>query len=183
MKPSGPRGAAAFLLECPRLKATIPAALREAALGLYLNPDVPLAATIRFLGISRWAFDRRRREWEWPSRDAAQWPVPPEANAVALPPGGIRRAAEALVRLAQRKIDAVAADEATPADRLSKVLADCAKALTTAQTILKDHDLKGQESLGDDEPRSLAELHAELARHLERLVAEEGAPGGDGLLL
>ncbi len=123
---------------------------------------------------------------------------------------GLHDAANALVAATAARIEALScADEASSADpdKTARMLASYAKTLAAARLLLQQGNLQqgkmsdaGQNSTqtlapddvpgddGEDAPfeeprRSLHDLRDELARHLERIIAEEEARGGDGLLL
>ncbi|WP_229428308.1 hypothetical protein [Microvirga pudoricolor] len=116
-------------------------------------------------------------------------PHPDDANGGPDPSAraAIRDAATALARVAQARLRSLAADQragriADP-DKAARLLADYAKTLTTAQALLRRDDEVRDDEARDDEPRSLRDLHAELARHLERLVAPGPSGRGDGGLV
>jgi hypothetical protein len=114
-------------------------------------------------------------------------PAPPAFDRNAL-----RDAAQALARVTQVRLKALAADQkagrASDPDKTARTLADYARTLSTAQALLSQEkqiqkDEARDDECRDDDPRSLNDLHAELSSHLERLVAQEEARGGDGRLV
>ena len=98
-------------------------------------------------------------------------------------------AARALAQATRVQIDALMDEQrrgqAKDHDKTARRLASYAKTLAAARALLE------QESspLDDTEPhdsrprRSLHELREELARHLDRVIAEEESRGRDGLLV
>jgi len=150
-----------------------------------------------FLGVSAGTFVRLRQRWGWPPRHAAL-----AANALSLAAkdeGGIagvqkaaaasvNDAARALAQATRAQIDALMDEQRTGRakdhDKTARRLASYAKTLTTARTLLEQEGSRLDETEQQDEtPRSLHELRDELARHLERVIAEEEARGSDGLLI
>ena len=68
--------------------------------------------------------------------------------------------------------------------KTAQALASYAKTLTTAQALLKQEGSTLDDSEHHHEsPRSIHELRDELARHLERVVAEEETRGSHGLVV
>jgi hypothetical protein len=108
-------------------------------------------------------------------------------------PSSLRAAALALTVAARAHIDALLRQQEKALvdhDKAAKALASYADTLTKAQALLEqdgagldhcehhhDGNSRGIQS------RSIHELRDELARHLERIVAEEEARGSDGLLV
>lgn len=107
------------------------------------------------------------------------------------PPSSLRAAAVALATATRSHISALVREQRagrTDHDKASKALASYAKTLTTAQALLEQESLRldddGHDHAGHrDDARTIHELRDELARHLERIVAEEEACGRDGLLV
>ena len=150
------------------------------------------------LQVSRTTFVRLRRRWGWPPRHAAL-----NENALskaARDEGGVagiakaavasvNDAARALAQATRVQIDTLMDEQrrgqAKDHDKTARRLASYAKTLAAARALLE------QESspLDDTEPhdsrprRSLHELREELARHLDRVIAEEESRGRDGLLV
>ncbi|MBD2748057.1 hypothetical protein IC232_15280 [Microvirga sp. BT688] len=162
------------------------------------QPDKLLTDIQAFLGVSAGTFVRMRQRWGWPARQAA-----PNENALSKAAkneggvAGLAKAAAASVNDAARplaqatrvQIDALMDEQRTGRakdhDKTARRLASYAKTLAAARALLE------QESspLDDTEPhdnrprRSLHELREELARHLDRVIAEEESRGRGGLLV
>ncbi len=101
---------------------------------------------------------------------------------------GLREAALALAQVTRTRIEALVKEQHsardTDHDKTARTLAAFAKTLTTAQALLEQEGTKLDETGQTEKPaRTIHELRDELARHLERVVAEEEARGRDGLLV
>jgi transposase-like protein len=173
---------------------------REAAWAMYATrPDLTVRAIAAHFGVSVFTLRRRIKQWNWPPRLEALAPARREAarRLEGLEPGlsnvvpfrvaqaaaaddahaplDLARVAQALGRNALQQLDsleaAVARGEADP-ERAARTLASLSRTLAAARAL--EH--KGGGSVDDDaEPaRSLEDIRQELARHLDRLVAEEG---------
>ncbi|WP_162559409.1 hypothetical protein [Microvirga sp. 17 mud 1-3] len=176
-----------------RASVSITAAMKRRAYDYYVHhPSVPVKSIASFLGTSVTTFRRLRRLWAWPPRaealaSAAEAGAPDsDSNS----PGGLREAAQSLVAVTRARIDALVAqqrrpDETLDHDRTARTLASYARTLTAAQALLEQegssHDVSERKDVAP--ARSLHDLRDELARHLERIVAEEEARGRDGLLV
>jgi hypothetical protein len=182
----------------------IPADKQRQAYEYYANhPSKSVQDIIRFLGVSPSTFARLRDRWGWPrradamilntgDRESRDRPVDGDDPAsAASPPSSLRAAAVALATATRSHIGALVREQRagrTDHDKASKALASYAKTLTTAQALLEQESLRldddEHDHTGDrDDPRTIHELRDELARHLERIVAEEEACGRDGLLV
>ncbi|MBF9232048.1 hypothetical protein [Microvirga alba] len=177
----------------------VTADMKQRAYDYYVHhPSVSLRAIAAFLGVSSATFLRMRKAWGWTSRDdaMAQAKQVSEGMALADPPaeaaiaGGssLRDAALSLVQVTRSRIEALMKEQrsarAMDHDKAARTLAAYAKTLTTAQALLEQESTTLDEAEPTDEhPRSIHELRDELARHLERIVAEEEAAGRDGLLV
>jgi len=180
-----------WLFPMPPITA-IPAEAKQRAYDFYLHhPSVSLAAIAAFLGVSRTWFFRLRKAWNWPPRREALQQGG-EGRAPAGPGGPsatLREAALSLAQVTRARIDALvkeqhAAGEAVDHDRTARTLAAYAKTLTTAQVLLAQEGTRLDDDERSERPtRTIHELRDELARHLERVVAEEEARGRDGLLV
>ena len=182
----------------------IPADKQRQAYDFYVNhPSKSVQDIIRFLGVSQSTFTRLRDRWGWPrradamtlnnrDRESPGGPVAGEDPADGpSPPSSLRAAAGALATATRSHIAALVREQRagrTDHDKASKALASYARTLTTAQALLEQESLR----LDDEHPdtgrrhgdsRTIHELRDELARHLERIVAEEEACGRDGLLV
>ena len=188
---------------------------REAAFALYANrAELTLPEIAAHLGVCRQTLRSRIREWRWPPRlqalasvrrEAArrleglepglrkavplsvlQAPIP---DAETSPPVDLTRVAAALGRSALQQLESLEAEvargKATP-ERAARTLASLSRTLAAARAM----EQKGGGPVDDDdEPpaRSLEDIRQELARHLDRLVAEEnlersfGFPEPEGL--
>jgi hypothetical protein len=172
---------------------------REAAWAMYATrPDLTMRAIAAHFGVSVDTLRRRMKQWNWPPRLEALAPARREAarQLESLQPGlgevvpfrvvqaaaaddaraplDLARIAEALGRNALQQLDslqgAVTRGEADP-ERAARTLASLSRTLAAARAL----EQKGGGSVDDDsEPaRSLEDIRQELARHLDRLVAEE----------
>ncbi|MCB5176298.1 hypothetical protein [Microvirga lenta] len=162
--------------------------VRQRAYDYYArHPKVSLGAIASFLGVSVWSFRRLRKSWGWPPRSEALNAEPPQ-SVPASPQNTLREAALSLAQVTRTRIDALVreqrADGADDHDRTARTLASYAKTLTAAQSLLEQEGstLDGHGHT-EKPPRSIHELRDELARHLERVIAEEEARGRDGLLV
>ncbi|NBJ11495.1 hypothetical protein [Microvirga arsenatis] len=162
------------------------------------QPDKHLPEIRAFLGVSAGTFVRMRKRWGWPQRQVAlnenalskaakdEGGVAGLAKAAA---ASVHDAARALAQATRAQIatlmDEQRTGRANDHDKTARRLASYAKTLAAARALVE------QESspLDDSEPhdnrprRSLHELREELSRHLDRVIAEEEARGGDGLLV
>ena len=182
----------------------IPADKQRQAYDDYVNhPSKSVQDIIRFLGVSPSTFARLRDRWGWPRRaDAMTMNAGDRAGRGASgegedpaggpsPPSSLRAAAVALATATRSHISALVREQRagrTDHDKASKALASYAKTLTTAQALLEQESLRLDDDEHDhtgnrDDPRTIHELRDELARHLERIIAEEEACGRDGLLV
>lgn len=163
--------------------------LRQRAYDYYArHPEITLGAIASILGVSRCTFLRLRKKWGWPSRrELLNGGVPPDA-APASARETLRDAALSLAQVTRTRIDALVGDQHAARtddhDRTARTLASYARTLAAAQSLLEQ---EGKTLDGHGQPdkpaRSLHELRDELARHLERVIAEEEARGRDGLLV
>jgi hypothetical protein len=164
------------------------------------HPSVSLQAIATFLGVSLRTFARLRQRWGWPPRRVValskgesleRKAIVVEGEAPAEKIGAsasLREAAWSLTRVARSHIDALVkaqrAGGAVDHDKTARALASYAKTLTTAQALLEQEGSRLDENEHQDEtPRSIHELRDELARHLDRVIAEEESRGGDSLLV
>ncbi|MEE1654865.1 hypothetical protein VB618_01550 [Microvirga sp. CF3062] len=172
---------------------------RQQAWEIYARePDKHLPDIQTFLGVSAGTFVRLRQRWGWPSRDVAL-----NENALSKAAknesgmAGIAKAAVASVNDAARALaqatrvqidtlmDEQRRGQAKDHDKTARRLASYAKTLAAARALVEQES----STLDDTEPhdnrprRSLHELREELARHLDRVIAEEEARGRDGLLV
>jgi hypothetical protein len=172
---------------------------RQQAWEIYARePDKHLPDIQAFLGVSAGTFVRMRQRWGWPHRHVAL-----NENALskaAKDDGGVagiataavasvNDAARALAQATRVQIDTLMDEQrrgqAKDHDKTARRLASYAKTLAAARALVE------QESspLDDTEPhdnrprRSLHELREELARHLDRVIAEEESRGRNGLLV
>ena len=172
---------------------------RQQAWAIYARePDKHLPDIQAFLGVSAGTFVRMRQRWGWPARDVA-------LNENALSKAGkneggvtgiakaavasVNDAARALAQAARVQIDALMDEQrrgqAKDHDKTARRLASYARTLAAARALVEQES----PSLDDTEPhdsrprRSLHELREELARHLDRVIAEEESRGRDGLLV
>ncbi len=166
----------------------ISADLRQRAYDYYAHhPEISLKAIADFLGMSVWTFRRLRAKWNWPPR--AEAAMAPAGDAAPTPARStLRDAALSLAQVTRTRIDALVreqrADTTEDHDRTARTLASYARTLTAAQSLLEQEGtpLDGHGS-SDTPARSIHDLRDELARHLERVLAEEEARGRDGLLV
>lgn len=172
---------------------------RQQAWEIYARePDKHLPDIQTFLGVSAGTFVRLRQRWGWPARDAAlaenalSRAAKNEGGAAGLAKAAaasVNDAARALAQATRVQIDALMDEQRTGRgkdhDKTARRLASYARTLAAARALVE------QESslLDDTEPhdnrprRSLHELREELARHLDRVIAEEESRGRDGLLV
>ena len=172
---------------------------REAAWVMYATrPDLTLCAIAKHFGVSDFTLRQRIKQWNWPPRLTALAPARREAarRLDGLSPGlgkvvpfrvaqaavagdppaplDLGCVAHALGRNALKQLDgleaALALGEADP-ERAARTLASLSRTLAAARAL----EQKGGVSVDDDAdpPRSLDDIRQELARHLDRLVAEE----------
>lgn len=149
------------------------------------------------LGVGISTFYRLKKRWDWPPRlgvlaenevskttkDSTDG-LPGSAAAAT----SLREAARSLARATRSQINALMEQQRCGSiddhDRIARTLASYAKTLTTARALLEQEGSTLDETEHQDEtPRSLHELRDELARHLERVIAEEEARGSDGILI
>lgn len=174
--------------------------MKERAYDYYIHhPLMPQTAIADFLDVSVSSFHRLKQKWNWPSRKDALSRAAPlaecrsgdgsaETHACLSERGALRDAAMSLVQVTRTRIDALIKEQkskrALDHDKAARTLAAFAKTLTTAQALLEQEGGRLDDSEQQEKPsRSIHELRDELARHLERIVAEEEAQGSDGLLV
>ncbi|MGO4572820.1 hypothetical protein [Microvirga sp. 2TAF3] len=186
------------------LMIEIPAEMKERAYDYYVHHrSISLSAIATFLGVSRTTFVRLRQAWNWPPRKETIASAGPDAQAkekksadefsaasTRSVPGrsNLREAAMSLVQVTRSRIDALVKEQNSKRpmdhDKAARTLASFAKTLTTAQALLEQESTRLDATEHDETPpRSIHELRDELARHLERIVAEEEAQGSDCLLV
>lgn len=176
------------------LPIEISAETKQRAFDYYIHhPSFRLRDIAVFLGVSQPTFRRLRKDWEWPPRPKAQRPsasksLDGDATAAAPSANALQEAALSLAQITRQRIDALAKEQrkgrAMDHDKTARTLAAYAKTLTTAQALLEQEGLRRDDAEHDEKPpRTIHELRDELARHLERIVAEEEAQGSDGLLV
>jgi hypothetical protein len=180
----------------PRIE--VPDEKRQQAYLYYAgHPKFTLNDIAAYLGVSMSTFVRLRQRWDWPPRHAAlaqnelskaaKDPTDIHAGSAAAATS-LREAARSLARATRSQINALMEKQRSGCsddhDRTARTLASYAKTLTTARALLEQEGSRLDETEHQDEtPRSLHELRDELARHLERVIAEEEARGSDGLLI
>ncbi|MBZ6076393.1 hypothetical protein [Microvirga puerhi] len=177
----------------------ISAEMKQRAYDYYSrHPEVTIKSIALFLDISTETFYRLRRAWSWPPRAELLAPasnVAPDDETTELRPktSAVRRsslheAALSLANATRSRIKALVKEQKRDAtldhDKTARTLASYAKTLIAAQALLEQESDTLDETGPFDhaQGRSIHDLRDELARHLERLVAEEEACGGDGLL-
>jgi len=176
------------------LPIAISAEMQQRAFDYYIHhPSLPLREIAVFLGVSQPAFRRLRQGWNWPARPKGQKASAPDigaADAALSAPNrnALQDAALALAQITRQRIDALAKAQrkgrAMDHDKTARTLAAYAKTLTTAQALLEQEGSRRDDAEHHEKPpRTIHELRDELARHLERIVAEEEAGGSDGLLV
>ncbi|MBB4041420.1 hypothetical protein GGR34_003097 [Microvirga flocculans] len=172
---------------------------KERAWELYArDPKKHLLDIQAFLGVSSSSFARLRQRWGWPPRHAAL--AENALSKAAKDEGGVdgltkaaaasvSDAARALAQATRAQIGALMDEQRTGGakdhDKTARRLASYAKTLAAARALLEQESsrLDDTEQSNDTPRRSLHELREELARHLDRIVAEEEAHGRDGLLV
>ena len=166
----------------------IPDGLRQQAYEYYVHhPQMTLQAIADFLAVSRDTFLKLRKAWGWPPRRKDPGAGTPQ-GAPASPKTTLRMAALSLAQVTRTRIDALVREQRDATsedhDRTARTLASYARTLTAAQSLLEQEGtpLDGHEHT-DTPARSIHDLRDELARHLERVIAEEEARGRDGLLV
>jgi hypothetical protein len=192
-----------FFVEHPSMtkKIDFTAADKEAAWAMYATrADLRLADIATHFGVSISTIRVRVREWQWPPRllalapsrreaarrieglEAGQPTLAPvsvlqiPARQEPLAPLDLDIVAQSLGRNALQQLEsleaAVARGKADP-ERAARTLASLSRTLAAARAM----ECKGGAPVDDDddEPagRSLEDIRQELARHLDRLVAEE----------
>jgi nucleotide-binding universal stress UspA family protein len=180
----------------PRIE--IPDDKRQQAYLYYTShPNLGLKDIEAYLGVGASTFVRLRERWGWPPRHAAlaqndlskaSQDTADVAIEHAVAATSLREAARSLARATRTQINALMEKQRSEGmedhDKLARTLASYAKTLTTARALLEQEGARLDETeQHDDNPRSLHELREELARHLERVIAEEEARGSDGLLI
>ncbi|MBF9195242.1 hypothetical protein [Microvirga terrestris] len=162
------------------------------------EPKMSLPEIERYLGVGSNTFLRMRRRWGWPSRQGASIEKASgtavkddgaPAHIATIAAASVNDAARALAQATRVQIDALMDEQrrgqAKDHDKTARRLASYAKTLAAARALLEQES----SSLDDTEPhdnkprRSLHELREELARHLDRVIAEEESRGRDGLLI
>ncbi|MBM1170918.1 hypothetical protein [Microvirga arabica] len=172
---------------------------RQQAWEFYIRePKMSLPEIERYLNVGSNTFLRMRRRWGWPPRQGARiekvsGPAVKDdvalAQSATIAAASVSDAARALAQATRVQIDALMDEQrrgqAKDHDKTACRLASYAKTLAAARALLEQESSK----LDDTEPhdnrprRSLHELREELARHLDRVIAEEEARGRDGLLI
>ncbi|MGO4388873.1 hypothetical protein AB4Y85_15190 [Microvirga sp. 2YAF29] len=180
----------------PRIE--IPDEKREQAYLYYTgHPKLGLKDIEAYLGVGASTFVRLRQRWGWLPRHAAlaQNELSKASNdsvealaGSAAAATSLREAARSLARATRTQINALMDKQRSEGmedhDKIARTLASYAKTLSTARALLEQEGARLDETEQQDEnPRSLHELRDELARHLERVIAEEEARGSDGLLI
>ena len=172
---------------------------RQQAWAIYARePDKHLPDIQAFLGVSAGTFVRMRQRWGWPARDVAL--AESSLSKAATNEGGVagiakaavasvNDAARSLAQATRVQIDTLMDEQrrgqAKDHDKTARRLASYARTLAAARALLEQES----STLDDTEPhdnrprRSLHELREELARHLDRVIAEEESRGRDGLLV
>jgi len=187
----------------------VSAAAQARAYEAYCSPEVDLKDIAKDLGVCLGTFRKLRGRWGWPSREEAVRDREAEEarrrEARMAFENGLRDAANALVATTCARIEALSrADEApsTDHDKTARMLASYARTLAAARLLLQQGRMsdagrnltrtgapgdapgdEAQDAAPEEPRRSLHDLRDELARHLERVIAEEEARGGDGLLI
>ena len=181
-------------------KIDFTAADKEAAWAMYsTRADLTLGDIAAHFGVSVRTIRARTREWQWPTRLIALAPSRRDAacrvqesglnrptgsaNVIPLPGRDepprlldLDRVAQALGRNALQQLESLEAEvargQADP-ERAARTLASLSRTLAAARAM--EQKGGGPVDDDDDEPpgRSLEDLRQELARHLDRLVAEE----------
>jgi hypothetical protein len=186
-------------------KLEISADAKQRAYDYYVHHrSISLPAIAASLGVSTRSFSRLKQTWGWPPRRVAmkrsdqgqesETVASPSASFMATPadaasgPSTLREAALSLAQVTRIRIDALVKEQhssrAIDHDKTARTLAAYAKTLTTAQALLEQEGSKLDECEHHErQPRTIHELRDELARHLERVVAEEEARGRDGILV
>ncbi len=180
----------------PRIE--VPAEKRQQAYAYYTSvPQFSVNEIAAYLGVGLSTFYRLKRLWGWPPRLAAlaenelSKAAKDQADAATgsmAAATSLREAARSLAKATRAQINALMEEQRGGGlddhDRTARTLASYAKTLTTARALLEQEGSRLDETEHHDEiPRSLHELRDELARHLERVIAEEEAQGSDGLLI
>lgn len=178
------------------VKIEISAEQRQQAYDYYVHhPAITLKTIATFLGVGTKTLARLRKDWNWPprrealaqNRDIDSGQVE-EADQRTTATSSLREAALSLARVTRSHIEALVKEQrrkrGVDHDKTARTLVSYAKTLTAARALLEQEG----STLDDSEPqtqtaRSLHELRDELARHLERIIAEEEALGRDGLLV
>jgi hypothetical protein len=162
------------------------------------EPKLHLPEIAQRLGVSHSTFVRLRQRWGWPARHAVlsqnalskaakdQEGVAGLAIAAA---ASLNDAARTLAQATRAQIDALMdeqrAGRAKDHDKTARRLASYARTLAAARALLEQESsrLDDSEQSNPTPRRSLHELRDELARHLDRVIAEEESRGRDGLLI
>jgi len=181
------------------LTSKISAEQRQKAYDYFVHhPSISLQAIATFLGVCPSTFFRLRKNWGWPPRQEAisqahgsEEASSDEASLAAgefAPSSSLRAAALSLAQVTRVQIRALVkehrAGRIEDHDKTARTLASYAKTLTTAQALLEQEGSRLDETEQHEETsRSIHELRDELARHLDRIIAEEEASGGDSLLV
>ncbi|NIX76884.1 hypothetical protein [Microvirga terricola] len=181
----------------------VPADLKQRAHDHYFHRrSVTIPDIAMFIGVSETRFRRLRETWGWPPRREAlaQAGKGGATDATAEPAEGeraiddrtnsalsLREAALSLAQVTRRRIEALVRDQRsgrrTDHDKAARTLASLAKTLTTAQALLEQEDTKDDIEPKNEPHRSINDLRDELARHLERIVAEQEAEGSNGCVV
>jgi hypothetical protein len=167
-------------------------AVRQQAYDYYVNhPTISLDSIATHAGVSRTTFRRLRKAWGWPPRRDAMANAASGAQGLTqapAPSSTLRDAALSLMQVTRARIDALVKEQhgthEIDHDKTARTLAAYAKTLTTAQALLEQEGSRLDEGEHEGRPRrTIHELRDELARHLERVIAEEENRGRDGLLV
>ncbi|WP_230531867.1 hypothetical protein [Microvirga roseola] len=169
----------------------------------YFNcPAMNLHEIAARIDVSRRTFVRLRDSWGWPHRAAAlalkdkdgieatvegRADDPAETSSASAA-AALHDTARSLARVTKSQIKALVKEQragrVTSHAKTAQILASYAKTLMTAQALLEQEGAPDAPEPHDGTPRrSIHELHEELARYLDRVIAEEEALGRDGLLV
>lgn len=166
----------------------------EAARLSWDNPNVTNDMIAAMLGIHPRTLQRRARQYQWPPRGTRAAPEGEEPVDPAAPPPApldFAAVAQALARsvlAAIRRLDAQSRDRSADPEKVARSFATLAKTLGAAQSLQAQRtrapheDRSAHDTDGEPPPRSLEELRDELARHLDRIIADEEAAGSDDFL-
>lgn len=154
------------------------------------RPDIRVKDIALRIGASEGTLRNYAIEHGWTPRRGRRWANVPSGDSPSLAPPPVvdlQQAADALARAAFERINAILAGQAKGRfqnhDRIARTLASLAGTLKIAQQFKEAGGSIGHDDDHESDPRTLDELRAELARHLDRIVAEERAAAGDGVVL